>query len=312
MTEPMPAAVAHLKSEILGGRPAVTRLAPSPTGLVHLGHALSGFIGMELARVLGGRFLLRIEDIDPDRSRPEWIDAILSDLAWVGLAWEEPVLRQSQHMPAYAAAAGRLAAMGLLYPCFASRSEIEAAAPPGAADPDGAPLYTGLHRQMPSAEMARRKAAGEPFAMRIDMARATRLAVAKAGREALAFTEIDGDLAAQRVPVDPARWGDAVIQRKSAPTSYHLSVVVDDARQGVSIVTRGEDLRAATDIHRLLQILLDLPEPIYRHHGLILDGEGRKLSKRDGSTSLSALRAAGVKPAEVRRRIGFGRHAAGN
>lgn len=284
---------------------AVTRFAPSPTGRLHLGHALSALTSFDLARRLGGRFLIRIEDIDPERCRPELIGEMFTVLRWLGVTWEEPVLQQSEHMPVYAAAAARLAAMGLLYPCFATRGEIEAAAQPGLVDPDGAPVYPGLHRHLAATEVARRQAAGEAFAMRIDMQRAIDRAVAKAGRDALAFTEIDAALVPQRVAADPGRWGDAVIQRKVAPTSYHLSVVVDDARQGVTIVTRGADLRAATDIHRLLQILLDYPEPLYFHHPLLLGADGRKLSKRDGATGLAQMQALGVTAAEIRRRLGL-------
>lgn len=305
----MPAAL----SRVLAGRPVVTRFAPSPTGQLHLGHARSAFVGHDLARRLGGRFLLRIEDIDVERCRPELIPPILEALTWLGLTWDGPVLRQSEHLADYAAAAARLAAMGLVYPCFASRAEIEAAATPGASDPDGAPLYPGLCRGMPAAEVARRQAAGEPFAMRLDMGKAMAAAQLRmaAGTGAspdaagLGFTRLDAHLQPARVPVDPARWGDSVIQRKTVATSYHLSVVVDDARQGVSIVTRGQDLLASTDIHRLLQVLLDLPEPLYLHHELLLGADGRKLSKRDAATSLAALRAGGATPAEVRRLAGL-------
>lgn len=284
-------------------RGAVTRFAPSPTGRLHLGHALSALTGFHLAQRLGGKFLIRIEDIDQDRCRPELIGEILDLMGWLGIRWDMPVLRQSLEMPAYVAAAERLTSLGLLYPCFASRSEIEAAAEPGMVDPDGVPLYPGLHRQLSHSEIARRRDAGEPFAMRIDMQRAVEMARQKSG--SLAYTELDADLRPRRIPVDPVRWGDAVIQRKSGPTSYHLSVVVDDARQGVTIVTRGADLQAATDIHRLLQILLELPEPLYLHHKLLVGPDGKKLSKRDNAVSLASLRQQGVAAEEIRRRLGF-------
>ena len=302
---PMPAGGSDRAFAWRPGDAVVSRFAPSPTGLLHLGHALSARSGFDLALRLGGRFLLRIEDTDPDRCRPELAREIEEHLAWLGLTWETPVLRQSEHFPVYAAAAERLAALGLLYPCFATRGEIEAAAAPGAVDPDGAPLYRGPHRHLEPAEVERRRAAGDLLAMRIDMGRAVAMAVAKAGQTALSYTALDDRLQPRRVAVNPMRWGDAVIQRKSTPTSYHLSVVVDDARQGVTIVTRGVDLQASTEIHRLLQILLDLPEPAYQHHALILDADGRKLSKRDQSTSLKALREQGVAPDEVWRRLGL-------
>ena len=220
------------------GDAVVTRFAPSPTGLLHLGHALSARAGFDLARRLGGRFLLRIEDTDPDRCRPDLVREIEAHLAWLGLTWETPVLRQSEYFPVYAAAADRLVAMGLLYPCFATRGEIQAAAQPGKLDPDGAPLYSGLRRHLDRAEVERRRAAGDLLAMRIDMPRAIAMAVAKAGREAMSYTALNEQLQPLLVAVNPRRWGDVVIQRKSTPTSYHLSVVVDDARQGVTIVTR--------------------------------------------------------------------------
>jgi glutamyl-Q tRNA(Asp) synthetase len=284
----------------------VFRFAPSPNGELHLGHALSALIGYERARACGGRFLLRIEDIDQGRSRDRFVAQIFEDLAWLGLAWEKPVVFQSQRMPAYAEAAARLRAMGLLYPCFATRAEIEAAAAGGPADPDGAPLYPGLYRGRDTSEVARRLAAGEPFALRIDMERALAAAAAKLGGEALAFTELAEDGTPQTVVADPARWGDAVIVRKDVPTSYHLAVVVDDAWQGVTHVTRGHDLFAATDLHRLLQVLLDLPAPFYHHHRLITDEHGRKLAKSARDTSLWALRESGATPADIRRLVGLG------
>ena len=281
------------------------RFAPSPNGALHLGHALSALVTFEMATRLGGRFLLRIEDIDAARTREAFVNAILEDLAWLGLIWETPVLRQSQHFPAYAAAAQKLVFMGLLYPCFATRAEILAAARPGAVDPEGAPLYPGLCRQLDAGEIERRKAAGQPFAMRLHMDRALRLIEERGAMHRLAFTEIDDGGRQQRIAANPACWGDVVIQRRDVPTSYHLSVVVDDARQGVTHVTRGRDLFAATAVHRLLQILLGLPEPLYHHHRLVTDAEGRKLAKSAGDVGLDQLRARGATPAEIGRLVGI-------
>jgi glutamyl-Q tRNA(Asp) synthetase len=269
----------------------VFRFAPSPNGELHLGHALSALVGYERAMAAGGRFLLRIEDIDIGRTRPEFVDGIFEDLAWLGLAWEEPVLFQSQRFEAYRAAARLLEAMGLLYPCFATRSEIEAAAVPGAVDPDGAPLYPGIWKGRAPEEIARMRDTGAPAALRIDMEAALRAASASLGGRPLTFTELGVDGEAQTIEARPERWGDAVIVRKDVPTSYSLAVVVDDAWQGVTHVTRGRDLLAATDLHRLLQVLLDLPEPVYHHHRLIVDESGRKLAKSAKDTSLRELRA---------------------
>lgn len=283
-----------------------TRFAPSPTGRLHLGHALSAITGFEMARRFDGRFLLRIEDIDAVRCRPEFEADIHDVLGWLGLTWETPVLRQSEHIPDYVAAARRLGDLGLLYPCFATRTEIQAAARPGSVDPDGAPIYPGLHRGLSRAEVAARRSAGEPFAMRLDMERAITFAKTQFGEAAFGFWELDASMTPRRVTIDPLRWGDAVIQRKDIATSYHLSVVVDDARQGVTLVTRGIDLRPATDIHRLLQMLLGLPEPVYLHHGLLTDSTGRKLAKSQAAPSLAELRQQGLTPADIRRRIGLG------
>ena len=283
----------------------VFRFAPSPNGELHLGHALSALVGWEAARAVAGRFLLRIEDIDTGRARPEFVAGIFRDLRWLGLDWEEPVLVQSTRFAAYAEAARRLEAMGLLYPCFATRAEIEAVAAGGAEDPDGAPLYPGLWKGRPTAEMARRKAAGEPFALRIDMEKAMAAANARLAGQPLTFTELNEDGSSQIIPAEPALWGDAVILRKDVPASYHLAVVVDDAWQGVSHVTRGRDLYAATHLHRLLQVLLDLPEPLYRHHRLITDADGRKLAKSARDAGLRSLREAGATPADVRRLVGL-------
>jgi glutamyl-Q tRNA(Asp) synthetase len=286
--------------------PSVFRFAPSPNGEMHLGHALSALIGYERAQTLGGRFLVRIEDIDIGRSRPQFVAGIFADLAWLGIAWEEPIVFQSRRMPAYGAAAQRLEEMGLLYPCFATRAEIQAAATGGPVDPDGVLLYPGLFRGRDAREVARRKAAGEPFALRIDMGAAISVAAARLGGAPLVFTELDEDGRPQEIAARPERWGDAVIVRKDVPTSYHLAVVVDDAWQGVTHVTRGRDLYAATDLHRLLQVLLGLPAPIYQHHRLVTDTHGRKLAKSAGDTSLRSLRESGATPADIRRMVGLG------
>jgi glutamyl-Q tRNA(Asp) synthetase len=280
----------------------IFRFAPSPNGRLHLGHAYSALLNFDLARRHGGRFLLRIEDIDVGRSRPDFVAGIFEDLRWLGLSWEQPVRLQSEHFAGYRAAAERLAARELLYPCFASRTEIEAAAPGDATrrDPDGASLYPGLWRGADPAEVARRKTAGEPFAMRLDMTRAERLA---RPLSVACFAPNDPFTIKLR-PAEPTRWGDAVLQRKETPTSYHLSVVVDDALQGVTHVVRGTDLEAATDLHRLLQALLGLPAPAYHHHRLITDEKGRKLAKSLRDTSMAELRRDGASPEDVRRMVG--------
>lgn len=284
----------------------VTRFAPSPNGLLHAGHALSAFTAFETARRQGGRFLLRIEDIDTARARPEFIEAIYQDLAWLGLTWEQPVLVQSQHFQDYFKAAEQLIAQRLLYPCFASRTEIAAAANPAEMDPDGAPIYPGLWRSASADAIAERMAAGDTPALRLDMAAALNVMRAKLGDQPLTFTERDESGSDRTIVADPARWGDAVIVRKDVPASYHLAVIVDDARQGVTHVTRGQDLFAATDLQRLLQVLLDLPEPIYTHHRLICWADGRKLSKSSGDMGLRSLRDEGAKAADIRVAIGVG------
>ena len=283
----------------------VFRFAPSPNGELHLGHALSALIGYERARACGGRFLLRIEDIDIVRSRERFVAGILGDLAWLRLSWEEPVVFQSQRLAAYAEAVKKLKSMGLLYPCFATRAEIEAAASEGPTDPDGALLYPGLYKGRAAAEIERRTAAGEPFALRLDMERALAAAATKLQRTTLTFTELAEDGTPQQIEAHPERWGDAVIVRKDTPTSYHLAVVVDDAWQGITHVTRGRDLFAATDLHRLLQVLLDLPAPLYRHHRLITDAVGRKLAKSARDTSLKSLRESGATPVDIKRLVGL-------
>ncbi|WP_150288259.1 tRNA glutamyl-Q(34) synthetase GluQRS [Rhabdaerophilum calidifontis] len=279
-------------------RQPVFRFAPSPNGHLHLGHAYSALLNAEMARRSGGRFLLRIEDIDTTRCTEALVADCLEDLAWLGLAWEEPVLRQSAHFDRYRAAAARLEAEGLLYPCFCSRAEIAAAAgadPPR--DPEGAPRYPGTCRQRPPDEIAALRAGGAAFALRLDSARAARRAGAPAWRE-------QGGVPGATMP-DIAAWGDVVLVRKEIPTSYHLAVVLDDAMQGVTHVVRGMDLFAQTAIHRLLQTLLGLPEPIYHHHPLIRDADGRKLAKSAASTPLRRLRGEGISPAAIRRHLGF-------
>jgi glutamyl-Q tRNA(Asp) synthetase len=274
-----------------------TRFAPSPTGFLHLGHAHAAILGWRLARRAGGRFLLRIEDIDPGRCRPEFTGAILEDLAWLGLDWDGEVRVQSAHLPDYAAALDRLAARGLLYPCFCTRAEIArevAAAASAPHGPDG-PLYPGTCRRLAPERRAARIARGDPHALRLDMARALALVP-----EGLSFEERGRG----RLRCDPARFGDAVLARKDAPCSYHLCVTHDDALQGVTLVTRGEDLLPATDLHRLLQALMGWPEPAYAHHALLRDASGRRLAKRDRAATLRDLRTAGASPAEARAMAG--------
>lgn len=279
--------------------PPVFRFAPSPNGHLHFGHALSALINADMARASGGRLLLRIEDIDETRCRPEYEAAIYEDLAWLGITWEEPVRRQSEHYDDYRAALAKLEAMGLVYPSFESRAEIAAlvaAREPWPRDPDGAAVYPGDSKAASPADRARRIEAGEPYALRLDMA----AACARAGK--LTWAEAgEGEVAA-----DPSAWGDVILARRETPTSYHLAVVVDDAAQGVTDVVRGRDLFHSTSVHRLLQALLGLPAPRYRHHRLILDADGKKLSKSTAATALRELRARGVTPAEVRRLVGLG------
>lgn len=286
----------------------VFRFAPSPNGRLHLGHAYSALLNAELARACGGRFLLRIEDIDTTRCRPEWVQGILEDLAWLELAWDGPVRRQSEHFGDYRAAAATLRTRRLLYPCFCTRKDIAEAVArqeaetgtPWPRDPDGTPLYPGACRGWSAADADRRIGEGAPVAWRLDMEKA--LAAAPGPHSFVCFDPAGVE---HTVTADPARWGDAVIVRKETPTSYHLSVVVDDALQRVTHVVRGTDLEAATDLHVLLQALLGLPTPRYHHHRLIRDGEGGKLAKSLRSESLADLRARGVMPEAVRKTIGF-------
>ena len=285
----------------------VYRFAPSPNGELHLGHAFSAILTHELAMRSGGRFLLRIEDIDEQRAQLEFVKAIKRDLAWLGLKWEEPVRQQSEHLGTYRAALGKLDQLGLLYPCFATRREIAKAAGHNDAshrDPDGAPLYPGIYKNATNDEINLRRAEGEPFALRLDMDKA--LALLKTnGQWPVTFSEISTGGRRETITANPERWGDVVIARKDTPTSYHLSVVVDDAIQKVTHVTRGRDLMPSTDIHRMLQIFLELPEPAYHHHRLISAADGKKLSKSTGSKSLCSLREEGVTPGEIRKILGF-------
>jgi glutamyl-Q tRNA(Asp) synthetase len=277
----------------------VTRFAPSPTGLLHLGHAYAALAAWSRARAAGGRVLLRLEDIDRQRCRPEFAAAILEDLAWLGLAHDGAIRVQSEHFAEYRAALDALAGRGLLYPCFCTRADIAreiAAADAAPHGPDG-PLYPGTCRRLGADERAERIAAGEPYALRLDMARA----LAEVPGE-LGFVE-EGE--GQR-RCNPAQFGDVVLGRKDTPASYHLCVTHDDARQGVTLVTRGRDLLPATDLHRLLQALFGWPAPRYAHHALLTDPEGRRLAKRDGAVTLRALREAGATAAEIRQRLGFG------
>ncbi len=281
----------------------VFRFAPSPNGRLHLGHAYAAMRDYDLCRRAGGRFLLRIEDIDPERSRPQFEAAILDDLAWLGLVWEEPVMRQSERMDAYRAALDRLRELGLLYPAFMSRKEIaEATAGPGwPRDPDGAPHYPPRDRDLPAAEVEHRLAEGARPALRLRMDRA----VAEAGDLHWIEGGADSNGTDERRTADPAAWGDVILARRDVPTSYHLAVVVDDAYQGVTHVVRGRDLLHATSVHVLLQHLLGLPRPHYHHHRLIVDATGAKLSKSARDTTLADLRADGATPAEIRDMVGL-------
>ena len=272
----------------------VTRFAPSPTGDLHLGHAYSAHFAHERARAAGGRFLVRIEDIDVGRCRDEYVERNLEDLRWLGLSLEEPPVRQSQRMALYAAAIDRLKSLDVIYPCFCTRKEIreEIAASGGAPHakaPDGSVVYPGTCRRLEPPQRAARLAAGHSYALRLSAERASALTGA--------LTWTDRTRGAQAVVL--ARHGDVVVGRKDFATSYHVAVVVDDAAQGVTEVTRGEDLLASTPIHRALQALLDLPEPLWNHHALCRDEHGERLSKRRGDTTLRALRERGHSPEEV-------------
>ena len=290
-----------------------TRFAPSPNGWLHLGHAYSAIFASTVARELNGRLLLRIEDIDVGRCRQEYVDAIYEDLTWLGLSWETPVRRQSEHFADYEAALKRLRDMGLVYPCFATRKEIYDAIETSGighsrwpTDPDGAPIYPGLYKDLPPSELNRLMWEGRTYAWRIDMEKALAEAEAKAGGP-ITFLEENGGPRGQKglLPINPMRFGDVIIARKDVPTSYHLAVTLDDAIQNVTVVTRGQDLFPSTYIHRMLQVLLDLPEPRYRHHSLIRDENGRRLSKSAKDMGLRELRKAGHTPTDIRRLVGL-------
>lgn len=276
----------------------ITRFAPSPTGLLHLGHVYAAGFASQAAKAASGSFLVRLEDIDTTRVRPEYETAIFEDLAWLGLEWQQPVRKQSEHFDDYRSALARLEAMGLLYPCFCTRKEIQAEiagagqAPQG---PDG-PLYPGICRSKSKAEQEERMTAGHPYALRLDVAKACAIA----GTDLKWIDRTHGEHEAR-----PEIFGDVVLARKETPTSYHLAVVVDDALQGVTLVTRGEDLLPATHLHRLLQALLGLPVPEWQHHRLITDEHGRRLAKRDQARSLRSLREVGMSAADVWRSVGL-------
>jgi glutamyl-Q tRNA(Asp) synthetase len=284
----------------------VFRFAPSPNGRLHLGHALSALLNAQMAQKRGGRLLLRIEDIDLTRCTPELEQAVIDDLIWLGIPFEQPVRRQSEHFALYEEALDRLKVMGLVYPAFLTRGEVKARVSAveregglWPRDPDGAPLYPTEERSLGEAERAQMLASTERHSWRLDIDNALRLI-----GKPLIWQET-GDGPQGEMPADPAAWGDVVLWRSDAPSSYHLAVTVDDAAQGVTHVVRGLDLFHATSVHRLLQELLGLPEPIYHHHRLILGPDGRKLSKSLGDTALSALRAEGKTPSDIRAMVGI-------
>ena len=287
--------------------PPVFRFAPSPNGYLHLGHAYSALLNFDLARRTGGRFLLRIEDIDATRCRPEFEAAIYQDLAWLGISWETPVRRQSEHFARYRKAVERLAGLGLIYPSFESRAEIarlvaqREAVAPWPRDPDGAPLYPGAAKSLSPDQRRQLIAQGAPYALRLNMQ------AARARMNKLTWTERgegpDGETGA--VHAQPEAWGDVILARKETSTSYHLSVVIDDALQGVTDVVRGRDLFWSTSVHLLLQQLLGIPQPVYRHHRLIEDASGHKLSKSTQATALRELRGQGATPADIRSLVGL-------
>ena len=286
----------------------IFRFAPSPNGYLHLGHAYSALLNHDMAQAAGGRLLLRIEDIDTERCRPEYEAAIYEDLRWLGISWQQPARRQSERLDDYAATLDKLEAQGLVYPSFESRSQISALVAERdrhgrwPRDPDGVPIYPGRAHMMAAAERDRRRTAGEPYAMRLAMD----AAVARAGAITWSETGFGPHGQTGVVALAPQLWGDVVLARKDAPASYHLAVAVDDALQGVSDVVRGQDLFWSTSIHRVLQALLGLPEPTYHHHRLILDTDGRKLSKSTQAKSLRQLRARGATVADIRRMVGLG------
>ena len=278
----------------------VLRFAPSPNGALHLGHAYSAIMNERLAAEANGRLLLRVEDLDRVRCKPHFEAAIVDDLTWLGIRFPSPPRRQSEHGDDYAAALTRLDERGLVYPCFCSRSEI-ARASAGRRDPDGAPLYPGTCSTLSPADASDRLARGDRAAFRLDMQRALNAWPAR-----LFWTEYGEGAVPSKRPAAPEVWGDIVLSGRDLAASYHLAVVVDDALQGVTDVVRGRDLLAATAVHRLLQALLGFPAPRYRHHRLVLDQSGAKLSKSRQSWSLAELRGTGLSPGEVRAALGFG------
>lgn len=309
-TKPLEAGVSM--QEKTGG-PEVLRFAPSPNGWLHLGHAYSALFAFDLAKKLGGRFLLRIEDIDTGRCRPEYERGIYDDLAWLGIEWEQPVRRQSEHFDDYEKALRRLQQLDVVYPCFATRKEInDAIAASGIplrnwpVDPDGAPIYPGIYKDISRERRNHLMWEGRGYAWRLDTEKARRLAETMTGGP-ITFHEEGGSPEGDSgtLEVKPELFGDVIVARKDVPTSYHLAVTVDDALQGVTLVTRGQDLFPATYIHRILQVLLGLPEPRYRHHGLVRDETGRRLSKSAKDMGLRELRSAGQTPADIRRMVGL-------
>lgn len=281
----------------------VFRFAPSPNGYLHLGHAYSALLNYDMARAANGRLLLRIEDIDPTRCRPEYEEAIRQDMEWLGILFERPVRRQSEYFSEYRAALEKLEQDGLLFTSYESRAEIaKLVAAQGAdwpRDPEGTPLYPGGAREMSGAERMRRLEKGDPYALRLDLK-----AALKHMNKKLFWNET-GESAPREIEAHPERWGDVVLGRKETPASYHLACVLDDAMQGVTHIVRGMDLYESTSIHRLLQEILGLPAPVYYHHKLILNAGGKKLAKRDPSTTLRDLRAQGWKVSDVRKRVGL-------
>jgi glutamyl-Q tRNA(Asp) synthetase len=281
-----------------GAGPVVTRFAPTPSGYLHLGHAYAALVAWESARAGHGTFLVRVEDLDRARCRPEFEEAILDDLHWLGLAWDGPLVRQSARMDHYADVLARLGSLGVLYPCFCTRRRIRAEiahagqAPHGSA---GEPVYPGICRSLGAAERCSRVAAGEPYALRLDVARGLALTGPLEWR----------DLRAGPVAARPETFGDVVLARKDVPSSYHLAVTVDDAAHGVTLVTRGEDLFHATHVHRLLQALLGLPTPSYYHHNLIADSNGLRMAKRNRAVTLRMLRQSGRRPDDVWKLLGL-------
>ena len=280
----------------------IFRFAPSPNGYLHLGHALSALLNFDMARAAGGRLLLRMEDIDGTRSRPEYETAIYEDLSWLGIEWEQPVRRQSEHFDEYRAALKRLEKENLSYPAFKSRADsarVVATQELWPRDPDGALLYPGKASDISAKEQKQKIENGEPYALRLNL----RAALARR-QHTLSWMETkQGE--ARKIAAEPSRWGDVILGRKETPTSYHLACVLDDALQGVTHIVRGLDLYESTSIHRLLQEILGLSEPVYHHHRLILDADGKKLAKRDPSTTLRDLRAQGWSAKDVRNKVGL-------